>query len=233
MADSYTKLGLGGVDLVRGKYYPNDQTVLGAQNAEMVLDKALGGRASLRKRGGLIDHGTAFGGGIFDMSEVRIIDEVISGVTEIMRPVSDFSNTNFTPTPLYAQLDEVTPSDSDFITASNPSNVAIVGMTLVSFTGVATLGTLRIRFRKTGVLAGSGQIQVLDGATVIASKTIPEADWPASFTTFEWNIFTDFNVNYDSHSFNWSDVQVYFSGIPAGIGGTVDCSWIELELSHA
>src|ERR1043165_5846976 len=98
------------------------------------------------------------------------------------RPTADVSVVNWSPTPIYAQINAPTPTDSTFVSL-DPS---LSGSFEVRLDDLAwpQLGveTLRIRLRKTGTSAAlSVIVTLLQGSTVIAVRIVPVTS--SSFTT--------------------------------------------------
>lgn len=96
-------------------------------------------------------------------------------MAQFARPDSDVAVGLWTPTPLYQQIDEVTPSDVDYIeSAKNPvSDTCEVGLSDVEDPEVSTGHIVRYRYKKDA--AGGNVIdltvKLMQGAVEIASWT--------------------------------------------------------------
>lgn len=253
------QIGNGGINIVKVGLQPADDELLQSQNAELVIDSENGGISTISKRAGYANLGDSFGAGLAEMAEVRFISEDDidppsgGGATVTLHPISDISNTGdngWTTAPLFSKLDEATtPVDSDFITtfiqATTLSNNCVLGMTSTAFSGAATAGTLKIRFQLTNNGGGIGTTPGTEtpivvawktGTTTLGSKPLPVSGFSlGSFVTFTLDIFTD--LNYAGGSFDWTTVRIDINCegsafLTPGID-TVECSWIEMSLTHA
>jgi len=76
-------------------------------------------------------------------------------MSQVSTPYSDISNATWSPTPLYAQVDEIDYDDSDFVTSSgsDSGDSFVVGLTPVIFPGSQLPQILRVRAMQS---AGSG-----------------------------------------------------------------------------
>lgn len=96
-------------------------------------------------------------------------------MAQFARPDSDITIGTWTPTPLYEQIDEVTPSDADYIeSAKNPANdTSEVGLSNVEDPEVSTGHIVRYRYKKDAA-AGTVidlTVKLMQGAVEIASWT--------------------------------------------------------------
>jgi hypothetical protein len=110
-------------------------------------------------------------------------------MAQFARPSSDISVGTWTPTPLYQQIDEVTPSDADYIqSALNPANdTCEVKLSAVEDPQGNTGHKVRYRYKKDA--SGGNQVdltvKLMCAAVEIASWThtdIPETITPAEQT---------------------------------------------------
>lgn len=234
--DAYTKLGLSGVDVVRNKYVPNDQTVISAQNAELVLDKVLGGRTSLRKRGGLSSQ-TTFGAAIGGMFEIRFIDEVAPAAGG---GGFGYPGTIFTGGSGWHDWDDpfLTPSNqlniSDFSTGTPDDATYIytdvlgdrsVGYTMDPVDNSQTTGhILRIRARVDSGTWGL-RASITDGSSnVIVTKDFVLT---GAFQTFE-TVFTSLEMTAIIAGMTGFQSYIDFTSTGAG-AGRIEVSWVQWE----
>lgn len=96
-------------------------------------------------------------------------------MAQFARPDSDVTIGTWTPTPLYQQIDEVTPSDVDYIeSAKNPVNdTCEVDLSDVEDPEVSTGHVIRYRYKKdaTGGNIIDLIVRLMQGAVEIASWT--------------------------------------------------------------
>lgn len=148
-------------------------------------------------------------------------------MAQFFRPDDDLETAGWTTTPLWSKLDEVTPSDSDFVrTATNPVNqdftVSIAG-------GVAPqAGTRTLRYRA-GKSSSSGRrvditVEILEGAT--SRQTFTHTDVP---TMQQYNSVVTASIT------DYSDLRVKVNAnvVGGGAGRWAECSWIEFETPDA
>jgi len=102
-------------------------------------------------------------------------------VPQVVRPISDVAVGDWTPAPLYAALDEVTPDDGDFIASEGTS----VGEVLLAPISPPVAGDVLIRVRHGRDPAATDLLSLIvtlaQGATVIATRTFEEIS--SAFTT--------------------------------------------------
>ncbi len=257
MADNYKKLGAGGVDLVRSKYAPDDATVVEAQNAELVFDKALSGRNSLRKRSGLVSNGAAFSGGVFGMFEIKFADG--ADLTPDVPPGG--TETHYGSTVTYndgwddelgqhvvncQSIDEVgAANDADYITSSTPAgelNNLNIQTDVLTGSGVLTAATVRIRAKFTDLGGAQGQeltVIVSDNGvspvTILDTQVGPNplvtgAGLTTAFQTFELDVF-DYGYASAPLTGNVLNLGFVFDGMFTT--NPIVISWIEVELTFA
>lgn len=154
-------------------------------------------------------------------------------MAQFARPSSDVSTGSWTTTPLWSKVDEVTASDSDFISSDNNTSgdTCQLGLSSVTDPGLSTGHVVRYRYRKSG--SGGHTIDVVvelrQGATLIASQShsnIGNTFTAGSFTlsTSEANAITDYSA-----------LQLHFirNGDTGGSPGnrrSLEISWAELEV---
>ncbi len=128
------------------------------------------------------------------------------------RPVADISNVGWSPTPVYAQIDEATPNDSDYVTSSSDPITSIFEVQL-SELAPPDLGAhvLSVRLDKTD--SGPTQpvsIALLQGDAVVASRSVDSLT--TSFVTYD---FTLTNAEIDLIT-DYSNLQLSVSVAPTG-----------------
>jgi len=200
--DAYNKLGIGGVNLTKSGYYPDDTTVLDAQNAERVLDIEKGGEATLSKRGGYVSLGAELGAAIIGMAEVRFISALPLDVAFSSLPISIITGPVDTgasvsalvgaqPTYWQATADAVNTtywrSDAG---GGNGTSTIRFGMDPVADPGVNTVHILRLTIRVNSLSESPGLTTRL-----YAGTTLIREDVYASGTIAGGAGFTDFDAS--------------------------------------
>lgn len=240
--DSYAKLGAKGVNLVKAKYTPDDQTVLSCQNAELVLDRAFGGRASLRKRAGYTDSGGAFASGIFEMFEIKFIEGADltpdSGGGGFAWPGTIITGGNswhdyddpFTTPDDASVLHENfsgTPDDGTYIFSDAGAGDVSVGYRIETVDQTENTGHLfRVRaLRASGTL----DLRVRLGSAVDPDVVTKDFTLTGSFVTSEQSL-TSGEMDSLIAAALLSDGQIYveFEAIGSG-GGEIQVSWFQWE----
>mgnify|MGYP000456300447 CR=1 FL=1 len=93
-------------------------------------------------------------------------------VPTIGRPSSDVSNIGWTPSSgsdLYDMLDEVTPSDSDYISTSTLGAVCKMNLNATQYPGSATQ---KLSLRASSSTGNGLSVVIKDGATTIATRSL-------------------------------------------------------------
>lgn len=150
-------------------------------------------------------------------------------MAQFARPNSDISNTGWSPstgTTLWGCVDEVTASDTDFITGTSTSAVCTIGLSSVEDPLTDSGFTFRIRAKANG--SGAGErwtVELRQGATLIrtvASNATLARTWTdisVGLLTIQSELITDFSA-----------LSVYITPTSAGASESVDVSWIEFEI---
>jgi hypothetical protein len=102
-------------------------------------------------------------------------------VTQKARPASDVSNDGWTPTPVYAQINEATPDDSTFVTAptyEGPFEVQLAPLAAPYAGASAFTPTLTIRLAGPGIV----MVELLQDETLIAVGLFDPAPGFAAYT---------------------------------------------------
>ena len=96
-------------------------------------------------------------------------------MAQFARPSSDVATGNWTSTPLWQKVDEVTRSDTDFISSANNTSgdTCELGLSNISDPALSTGHVLRYAYRKSAAVGHSIDVRVrlLQGVTEIASFT--------------------------------------------------------------
>ena len=152
-------------------------------------------------------------------------------MAQSIRPDGDISTGNWTPTPVADEIDEVTPSDSDFVQSENdPANDTFeVSLDNPGATPDTGTGTVRIRAAKGQSGGGSPgvinhEVALYEGATQRQGFTAIGSDIPTGFAEYTATI-TSGNMGTVT---DWTDVRLRFrADKPSG----ARTSWG--EISHA
>lgn len=148
------------------------------------------------------------------------------------RPTSDVTTGDWTPVPLYANIDESTASDTDFISANVSTNdFCEVALSAISDPSASNLHVVRYRYRKNASSGNSRSVQVAlyQGSTQIAAGT---THTPTT-TTWTAGTFTLNATQADSIT-DYADLRLRFiaTGTVTGAGGNrraPEISWAEFE----
>jgi len=148
---------------------------------------------------------------------------------QFLRPNSDLvTNANWTATPYFEKLDEVSFDDADFVSCGNSNNAAFeLGLSSAAIPQAGTR-TLRVRCKKG---ASGGNQRGLDfilkqGETTVQSGTV-EANLTEVYSTVAITISNSI-TNYSTLS-----LELASTGAVGGAGGnrrTVEVSWVEFEI---
>jgi hypothetical protein len=141
------------------------------------------------------------------------------------RPISDVAVNSWTPTPLYEEINEVTPSDTDYITSPSGSpNYCEVALTNTLSDPLSSTGhILRVRARRESGGA-TGTAYLYDGSTQICSLTLTLG---AGFTTVSHTLTSG---EADSIG-DYTDLRIRF--YQDTNNKPISVSWAELEIPQA
>jgi len=150
-------------------------------------------------------------------------------MTQYARPISpDISTGGWTPTPLYVQIDEETPGDSDYNTSTKNATADTFEVTLQSLStpSVDTGHTVNYRARCDKSSNGNIAVSLVQGTTVIRSYdpgflTTSFAPYSFTLTEGEAQNITDY-----------TDLRLRFSGTCTA-NAYVFVSWAELQIPDA
>ncbi|MCA1806630.1 MAG: hypothetical protein LC687_02025 [Actinobacteria bacterium] len=140
-------------------------------------------------------------------------------MSRFIRPISDLNVGSWTVAPLFSKIDEVTPNDSDFVSAPD-SQGAIVGLGSIDVDVADTL-TIRIRARNTDHDTTPRRLVVAlqEGATDVAYDAF---NLSSVFQTFEFVIPRAKALTIT----DWSNLRLFFyflaSDTQSVYVGTVD-----------
>lgn len=127
-----------------------------------------------------------------DLTESITITAIESAVNSVTRPNSDVTTTGWTATPgpdLFDMIDEVTASDTDFITS--PDLTSGASTTIHGLSQSLAVGTYTVRFRSEKATAPtrSVRIHLMDGTSAIVGSSGWQAV-TASYALYEVSITT-------------------------------------------
>lgn len=109
-------------------------------------------------------------------------------MSQIGRPISDIANVGWTPTPVYAQIDEPFPNDANYVISSLLPGTSVFEVLLGELANpVSGIITLSVRLEKTDMGNLPVSIKLLQGNnTLIASRSVLS---PAFlFTTYHFDL---------------------------------------------
>ncbi len=148
------------------------------------------------------------------------------------RPDSDVSTGSWsqsTGSTLWETLDEVTPSDSDFIQDAAANTTCEVGLTTLTDPVSSVLHVVRFRMRASG--SGGPErvnVQLIQGTTVIGAS----GNQTNRSGSFAEKTFTLTSGEADSIT-NYADLRLRIIASNQAGGETVDVSWCEFEVPDA
>jgi len=145
-------------------------------------------------------------------------------MTQYARPENDVLTGSWTTTPLYQKIDEVTPSDSDFISYENANTTCEVGLSDVTDPQDHTNHVIKIRARKAGN-AGITVYLYEEGMQEICSwsptLTTSFAEYSRTLSEFEASMISEYGA------LSIRIVGTFF------IAGGCGVSWLEFSLPDA
>jgi hypothetical protein len=152
-------------------------------------------------------------------------------MAQSIRPDGDISTGTWTTTPLWSKIEEVTPSDADFVQSANDPANDTFEVSLDNPGGDPDTGTGTVRIRASKGQSGGGSpgtinltVALYEGATVRQSATAIGSNIPVGFAEYTATI-TSGNM---ATVTDWTDVRLRFDADKASGART---SWA--ELSHA
>ena len=151
-------------------------------------------------------------------------------MAQFLRPDGDVSANGWSPTPLYAEIDEVTASDADLISAI-PNTDGDAEMTLSSPATTPSVDTghivrWRMRANKTNK-PGQLAVAIYQGTTLIREDTYDaQADLTTAFADYSYTLTTGEAGNIT----DYTDLQIHFNQTLATAGNFFDVSWMEMEV---
>lgn len=150
-------------------------------------------------------------------------------MTQYARPSSDIT-TGWTTTPLWSKIDEVTPSDADFITGTGPSVTAEVLLSAVSDPLSSSGHTWNVRLKATGS-SGAERVSLYlyQGATLIATLI---SNASVGRSAFVHSSGTLSGAEADSIS-DYSDLRFRLVTGNNGASETIQCSFSVFEVPDA
>ena len=154
-------------------------------------------------------------------------------MAQFPRPDADVTTTNWGTTPLWSKIDEVTPSDTDYITAvANAVATAECSLSDPSGTPLVDTGHIvraRLRAEKTNKAAVI-TVSLIQGTTSIRAVAYDaEVDLTTSFAEYSFTLSEAEAANID----NYNDLRLRFAQTTATAGNFLEVSWAELEIPDA
>ena len=154
-------------------------------------------------------------------------------MAQFARPDSDISVNGWatTATNLWEVIDEVSASDTDFITGSSTDGAAEVALSTVTDPAVGTGHTIRIRAQAVGGSGGPERVDVsiFEGTTLIV---IAFNNLAVNRGSFQDETYTLSAAEADSIS-DYSDLRIRFDSLNLAGSETIEISWAELEVPDA
>lgn len=163
-------------------------------------------------------------------------------MSQFLRPAQDITVTSFTGTPTntagnrYTNIDEETPSDSDYVYGAGNSSTAQIEVLVNAPGETPEIGTCTVRWRGAKVsgstLDGGGgtvlqTVFLVQGADAIATSSAENltGSWTSYSFTFDSSIVT-----------TWNDLRLRFTQTGSGGGPNARgsaASWAEIEVPNA
>lgn len=130
-------------------------------------------------------------------------------MAQFARPTSDVAVGDWGDSPLWSKLDGASPDDGEFITAADdaPCEIALGPL---SEPGGGTV-YIRVRYRKQAEAADASlRVDLMDGATLVATRTLPVTSEVFATTTIELSGEERASIS------GWSNLRVRLSNLPFG-----------------
>jgi len=140
------------------------------------------------------------------------------------RPDSDVATGSWTTAPLYQKIDEVTPSDTDYITQPTSGGTAEVGLGDVTDPSSNSTHVIRVRARY-ALQNPSFTFKLMDGSTTIKSQVITLTTTP---TTYQYTLTSTEADNIT----DYTDLRFQLVAGSVFAGGAF-VSWAEFECPDA
>ena len=154
-------------------------------------------------------------------------------MAQFARPDSDISVNGWatTATNLWEVIDEVSASDTDFITGSSTDGAAEVALSTVTDPAVGTGHTIRIRAQAVGGSGGPERVDVsiFEGTTLIV---IAFNNLAVNRGAFQDETYTLSAAEANSIG-DYADLRIRFDSLNLGGSETIEVSWAELEVPDA
>src|SRR3954469_21589771 len=93
-------------------------------------------------------------------------------MSQFARPVSDLATGAWSPTPVWSRLDEVVPSDADFVSDAEDGTIGVpfqVSLNTISDPGKNLSHIIHVRLRESNTSQFGFEVELLQGASHIAS----------------------------------------------------------------
>lgn len=100
----------------------------------------------------------------------NVAQHIVVPVVQRVLPASDVANSGWTTAPLFSKVNEATPSDAEFISGPNGA-VCTIALGTLTDPGLDVGFVVRYRVRRQDAASASLLVELMQGATVVASKT--------------------------------------------------------------
>ena len=146
-------------------------------------------------------------------------------MAQYARPASDIT-TDWTTTPLWSKLDEVSPDDADFITGTGPTKTAEVKLSSVTDPNAHTNHIWSLRLKATGSSAAEkATVTLYQGSTSIEVLINNQTIVRNAFNLWTGTLVNAANIT------DYSDLRIRLvTGSSNGAAETIQCSWIEFSV---
>ena len=146
-------------------------------------------------------------------------------MAQYARPASDIT-TDWTTTPLWSKLDEVSPDDADFITGTGPTKTAEVKLSSVTDPNAHTNHIWSLRLKATGSSAAEkATVTLYQGSTSIEVLINNQTIVRNAFNLWTGTLVNAANIT------DYSDLRIRLvTGGSNGAAETIQCSWIEFSV---
>ncbi len=158
---------------------------------------------------------------------------VAGSTNDTMRPDADISDGSWTDssagTNLFAQLDETTVNDADYITSPGTGGtVCRIGLSNPAVTPISTdIVTVHFRGKRGGLLTPTLLMQINDGVTTHASSTVLLS---AGFVTYSRQL-TSTEIAAITAGAGWNALEIRFTA--SGAGSTALVSYVDITIAPA
>ena len=148
-------------------------------------------------------------------------------MAQYARPASDIT-TDWTTTPLWSKLDEVSPDDADFITGTGATKTAEVKLSSVTDPNDHANHIWSLRLKATGSSAAEkATVTLYQGLTSIEVLINNQTIVRNAFNLWTGTLVNAANIT------DYSDLRIRLvTGSSNGAAETIQCSWIEFSVPN-